>query len=154
LQKIPLARVAAWSGFGMVLICTALKWQMPGLDLLPLFWKLPIALLGSFFLICLNAIGVYLLIPPRFTITGRSIRYSHGEAGWVSPIEECSAFKLIVYSPTHRRLSFRLKGKLYRMGLAETVDLEELRTVLASQLKSLDASRRFAYLQKKRESTF
>jgi hypothetical protein len=144
LRSLSCPRILTGSLVGSAVICGGLKAKFPDLELYEL-WKMPLAVVGLFVAMGFNLILLPILIPPRFTVTGEEIRYSHGQSGWVAKRGECTSFKLVVFSPGLRRLVFRYKGKRHSVGLTESVDVDELCSLLPRPVKWVEGGRRFAF---------
>jgi hypothetical protein len=142
LRSISFARILAWSLLLSVAICGGLKAMNPELDLL-ILWRMPLALVFLPVMMSVQLLLIPLLFPPRVTVMDEKVRYWKGDSGWEARFEECNSFKLVVYSPTYRRLVFRYKGKRRSIGLAESVDLYELGSLLPFTAKVVDARHRF-----------
>jgi hypothetical protein len=127
---------------GSVVICGGLKVRYPELDLHGL-WKMPLAVTGTFVVLGFNLIILPVMVPPTITVSSKEIRYSHGQECWVAKYEDCTAFKFVVFSPSFRRLIFRHKGMRRSFGLAESVDFNELCSLLPYHVKMVDSQERF-----------
>ena len=153
LRSLSFIRILTWSGVGSVVICGLLKARYPELDL-DEFRNMPVAVAGlfvdQFVVLGVKLIFLPVLVPPAITVSGKEIRYSHGESGWVAKREDRTAFKLVVFSPSVRRLIFRYKGKRRSFGLAESVDLDELRSLLPDRVTMVDSRDRFAFFHEGR----
>jgi hypothetical protein len=145
------ARIFLWSTVGSALICGALKVRYPELDLHGL-WKMPLAVASLFAVLGFNLVILPVLVPPTITVSGEQIRYSHGQSSWVAKFDDCDALKVVVFSPSVRRLIFRHKGKRRSVALAETVDLDELRSLLPYQVKLIDSRERFTLFREGRSA--
>jgi len=147
LRSICVARILIWSAFDSAVICGGFKVKYPELDLYWL-WKMPFAVAGMFVLIGFQAIILPVLACPIMTVSEKEIRYSHLDTGWVAKRDECASIELVVFSPSLRRVRFRHKGKRRSVGLAESVDQSELRSLLPYPLKIVDSRKRFALFHK------
>ena len=143
LRSLSFARILVWSLVGSAVICVGLKAAYPDLDLHGL-WRMPFAVLGLPIVLGFNLVLLPYLIPPRATVSSEEIRHSHGESVWVAKREDCTSFKLVVFSSSFRRLIFRHQGNKRSVGLAGTVDLNKLRSLLPHSVKMVDARQRFA----------
>ncbi len=147
LRKISFTRVLLWGLVGSAAICALIKAKYPELDLTGL-WLTPLAVVGLFACLGFNLVLVPILIPPHITVTGEGIRCSHHELGWAAKRNECDKFKIIVFSEGFRRLSFRCRGGRRSVGIAGSVDLNELRSLLPYPVKTIDVRKRFAAFQR------
>jgi hypothetical protein len=149
LRRISIGRILLWSLVGSLVICAVFKVMCPEVELLRWLWPLPFLVVAMF--LWFGFAGIYLpvLIPPLITVSGDEIRYSHGDQeGWIAAREDCTSFKIVVYSQTIRRMKFRHKEKQRSIGLAASVDVDQLRSLLPYPVKMVDSRRRFAYFQK------
>lgn len=151
LRRNSFRRILVASLVGSAVIVGLCKAAIPDLDLHGL-WRLPLGLVGLAAGLGFNLFFLLILIPPHLTVSSDELRYSHGETGWVARREDCTSFRLVVFSPSFRRLIFRYNGKRRSIGLAEWVDLDELRDLLPYPVKRVDAQQRFARFRRHRVS--
>lgn len=153
LRRISIGRILLWSLVGSLVICAVFKVVYPEVELLRWLWPLPFLVVAMF--VWFGFAGIYLLvlIPPSITVSGDVVRYSHGDQeGWIAVREDCTSFKIVVYSQGLRRLMFRHKDKRRSIGLAAFVDVDQLRSLLPYPVKMVDSRQRFAYVQKARSA--
>ena len=145
LRKIAGGRVLGAGAAAAVLIVLALKRAFPALDVGPLFGKAILAVAGVVGLMAANLL-VLLVVPPIVKVTPEWIQRTHGQANWRAARDDLAGLKVVIFAPGLRRLSFRWKGRRRSMGLAGSVDLDELLAALPMRAKVVDARRRFARL--------
>ena len=151
LRTISVGRILLGSLIASVAICAVFKVLYPEVELLRWLWPLPFLVVAMFVWFGFNGIYLPVLIPPLIRVSDDEVRYSHGdEEGWIAAREDCTSFKIVVYSQSLRRLKFRHKEKRRSIGLAASVDVDQLRSLLPYPVKLFDSRQRFAYFQKVR----
>ncbi len=153
LRRISIGRILLWSLIASIAICAVLKVAYSEVQLLRWVWPLPFLVVAMFVWSGFSLICLPVLLPPLITVTGGEVRYSHGnEEGWIATREDCASFQIVVYSPNLRRLKFRHEEKRRSIGLAASVDVDQLRSLLPYPVKMVDSRRRFTYFQKARSA--
>ena len=130
------------AGILAALILGVAKAVCPALDV-HAYAKLPVALLAVPVLTALIA-PLFLACRPFVKLTPETLAKVHGNTAWTARIEDCTGFRVVLYSSAIRRLIFLRAGRRQAFGLDESVELSELRALLPRSTRVVDARRRFA----------
>ncbi|MBC8876864.1 MAG: hypothetical protein H8E44_46140 [Planctomycetes bacterium] len=124
-----------------VAICVGVKLAIPQIQL-GFAWKALFAIpalfayLGVWFLI-------HLLVPGQVKINEKYISHSTGQSGWRVNLADIESSRLIVFSPDYIRLIIRANGKVRKLAVPSTADLQLLIAILSSTVV-FDKRRQFA----------
>jgi hypothetical protein len=113
-------------------ICVGIKLAVPQIQL-GFAWKALLAIPGTFVYLGFGCL-IHLLVPAEVTINEKYMSYSTGQSCWRVKLLDIESSKLIVFSPDHIRLIIRSKGKVRKLPVPASADLQLLVSLLGSTI--------------------
>ncbi len=126
----PIIRITVVSLLIGVGLCVAAKLAFPQIQL-AVAWKAVLFIPAMFAYLGMH-FAVRLLVSTQVKITEEYIFCSLGTSAWRINLSEIESSKLIVYSAEHVQVVIRAKGRVRKLALPPTTDLELLKLLLGS----------------------